>query len=232
MEKWDAYDDATRRYFISISSKPVGMIIDHVGNVMRHMGPPDRRMEFTLDNRDRRSSGASDAIPMRTCANLNANGTGLPCAWPYERVYKCCPYCGHYPEPPARSGPDFVDGDLVELSPEVLAQMRGDIARIDGAATIPYGQPYMVQLAVNKRHVERQEAQSALRNAMTWWSGLQNALGRPDIEEQYRRFYLTFGVDTATAQTYGAPDAEKLRIKISEKLLRYGIDATVNAALP
>lgn len=223
---WDSLSDAQRRAYIASSAKPFGMIIDHVGNVIRHMGPPDKRMEFTLDRRERRGgSKASDAIPLRNCLNP-------ACLWPYERVYKCCPYCGHYPEPPTRSGPEFVDGDLIELSPEVLAQMRGEIARIDGAATMPYGADYMTKLAVNKRHVERQEAQRALRAAMSWWSGLQDALGRPDLEEKYRRFYLVFGMDTASAQALGAPDAEKLRGKICEQLLRYGIDATVNPALP
>lgn len=223
---WDSLSDAQRLAYIAASGKPYGMIIDHVGNVIRHMGPPDKRIEFTLDRRERRGGGKpSDAIPMRTCLNPK-------CLWPYERVFKCCPYCGHYPEPPARSGPEFVDGDLIELSPEILAQMRGEIARIDGPAPVWPGADYMVRMSVNKKHVERQQAQAALRNAMSWWSGLQDALGRPDLEEKYRRFYLTFGMDTATAQTLGAPDAEKLRGKICEQLLRYGIDATVNPALP
>lgn len=219
---WDTLTDAQRLAHIAASGKPYGMIIDHVGNVMRHMGPPDKKMAFSLDRREARGTGkVSDAIPYRDCLNP-------VCLQPYERVYKCCPYCSTYPEPPARSGPEFVDGDLIELSPEVLARMRGDVAKIDGPAVLPWGQSHMVQMAVNKRHVERQEAQAALRTAMSWWSGLQDALGRPDLEEKYRRFYLMFGVDTATAQAYGAPDAEKLRAKIYSYLLTYGIDATVN----
>lgn len=230
---WDALTDAQRLAYIAASEKPFGMIIDHVGNIIRHMGPPDKRMEFTLDRRERRSGKKfSDAIPHRACLNPNVDGTGLPCTAVYERVYKCCPECGFYPEPAARSGPEFVDGDLHELDAETLAKMRGDIGRIDGAPVLPYGADYIVRMAVNKRHVERQEAQIALRSAMSWWSGLQDALGRPDLEEKYRRFYLAFGVDTATAQTYGSADAEKLRNKIAEQLLRYGIDGTVNPALP
>jgi superfamily II DNA or RNA helicase len=218
---WDSYDDATRRYFISISRKPHGIVIDHVGNVLRHMGPPDKRQQFTLDRRERRSSGKSDAIPYRTCLNL-------ACLWPYERVRKCCPYCGHYPEPALRSAPEFVDGDLMELSPDVLAQMRGEIERIDGPARIPGNADYMVRMAINKRHVERQEAQAALRIAMDWYSGFEGQRGLASPSEKQRRFYLQFGLDVATAQALGAPDAEKLRGKICDYLLRHGIDGTVN----
>lgn len=227
---WDTLTDAQRRAYIAASEKPFGMIIDHVGNVLRHMGPPDKRTVFTLDRRERKGGTVSDAIPYRTCLNPDT-GKGLPCAWPYERTHKCCPYCGFYPEPANRSGPEFVDGDLIELSPETLARMRGEVARIDGEAVMPGGVDYMVRLAINKRHVERQQAQEALRNAMSWWSGLQDALGRPDLEEKYKRFYFMFGVDTATAQAYNAADAEKLRTKICEKLLQFGIDGTVNNAL-
>jgi hypothetical protein len=69
---------------------------------------------------------------MRVCVNPE-------CIQPYERVYKCCPYCGHYPPPPRRSAPEFVDGDLLELDAETLAALRGEIARIDGDPVIPYG---------------------------------------------------------------------------------------------
>lgn len=218
---WDSLADAQRRAYIASSAKPFAMVIDHVGNVLRHMGPPDKRTTFTLDRRERRSSGVSDAIPYRTCLNT-------ACLWPYERTHKNCPYCGFYPEPPARSGPEFVDGDLIELSPEVLAQMRGDIERTDGPATWHPNQ--LIRFANAKRHDERQQAQAMLRTAMDWYSGLQDALGRPSIEEKYRRFYLQFGIDTASAQALGTADAEKLRGKICEQLLRYGIDATVNAS--
>lgn len=218
---WDDLTSEQRRAYIAASGKPVGIIIDHVGNVLRHMGPPDKRIEFTLDRRERRSSERSDAIPMRDCLNPS-------CLWPYERTYKCCPHCGTYPEPSARSGPEFVDGDLFELTPDVLARMRGEIARIDAMPVAPMHLDAPARMALMRRHGERQDAQAALRVAMSWWAGLQDALGRPDTEEQMRRFYFAFGIDTGTAQTLNAADATKLRAKICEKLLPYGIDATVN----
>jgi DNA repair protein RadD len=224
---WDGFTDAERRAHIAASGKPYGLIIDHVGNTVRHNGPPDARTEFTLDRRERRSSGMSDAIPYRVCTNPN-DGSGVPCAKPYERFYKTCPYCGFQPEPAARNAPEFVEGDLVELDPQILALMRGEIARIDGAARFPAGADHVTRLAINKRHVERQEAQAALRQAMSWWAGLQDALGHADTAEKQRLFYLTFGVDVATAQAFNVADAGKLRDRICDKLQKYGIDGTIH----
>ena len=125
--RWNAFTDEGRRRAIAESSKPTAIIIDHVNNVLRH-GLPDARREWSLDRRERRGSKKSDAIPLRICANGD-------CLQPYERIYRCCPYCGFYPEPAGRSSPELVDGDLRELDAATLAALRGDIARIDGDFT-------------------------------------------------------------------------------------------------
>lgn len=195
--------------------------LDHVGNTLRH-GLPDARREWSLDRRERRSSGKSDAIPMRVCVNPE-------CIQPYERVFKCCPYCGHYPPPPSRSAPEFVDGDLLELDAETLAALRGEIARIDGDPVIPYGAPAEVAGAVLRRHWERREGQKALRNVIAWWAGLETAQGRGE-SESYRRFYHRFGVDVANAQTLNAKEAAELAGRVTVELSKFGIDGTVDAA--
>lgn len=212
--------DEQRRAAIAASEKPVAIIIDHVNNVLRH-GLPDARREWSLDRRDRRSGKKSDAIPMRVCLNAD-------CVQPYERVFKCCPYCGHYPPPPTRSAPEFVDGDLLELDAETLAALRGDIAKIDGDAVIPWGASPEVAGAVRKRHWERQQGQAALRNVIAWWAGLESAQGRGE-SESYRRFYFKFGVDVANAQTLGAREAAELAERVAVELSKYGIDGSVNA---
>jgi superfamily II DNA or RNA helicase len=213
--------DEQRRAAIAASEKPVAFIIDHVNNVLRH-GLPDARREWSLDRRERRSSKKSDAIPLRVCVNDL-------CLQPYERVYKCCPYCGHYPPPPSRSSPEFVDGDLLELDAETLAALRGTIAKVDGDAVIPYGAAPEVVGAVRRRHWERREAQQALRNSIAWWAGLESAQGRGE-SESYRRFYHRFGLDVANAQTLGAREAAELMERVNVELAKFGIDGTVNAA--
>lgn len=217
---WDALSDEGRRAAIASSIKPYGIIIDHVGNTLRH-GLPDARREWSLDRRERRSSGKSDAIPLRVCINEY-------CMQPYERVLKECPHCGHYPPPPSRSAPEFVDGDLLELDADTLAALRGDIARIDGDAVIPYGATPIVEASVRKRHWERQQAQQQLRNAIAWWAGLEAAQGRGE-SESYRRFYHRFGLDVANAQTLGAREAGELAERVMSILATNGIDGTVNA---
>lgn len=217
---WHSFSDEERRYWITASEKPRAIIIDHVNNVLRH-GLPDARREWSLDRRERRSAKKSDAIPLRICPNGD-------CLQPYERVHKECPYCGFYPIPAARSGPDAVDGDLTELDGEVLAALRGDIARIDGDFYAPKGLDTYAVMGARKRHAERQEGQRAMRNAIAWWAGAEAARGHGE-SESYRRFFFRFGIDVANAQLLGAREAGELATKINTELSKLGIDGNVNA---
>ena len=227
-DRWDDFTDDQRRALIAQSVKPHMMLIDMVGNVMRHGGPPDCRVKFSLDRRASRSSGESDAIPTRVCLNKNKNDTGLACAKRYERFYKKCPYCGHYPEPPSRTAPEFVDGDVLELDASVISAWLAKIAKVDAPTeSAAYGED-VVARAIRNRHHARQQEQERLRRAMHWWSGLQAAQGVTDTGEQYRRFYHMFGCDVATAQTLGASEACALWLKICNYLALLGIDGTVS----
>lgn len=215
--------DQQRLEAIAASSKPVALIIDHVGNVLRH-GLPDARRDWSLDRRERKSAKKSDAIPLRVCVNVT-------CLQPYERIHKVCPYCGHYPPPADRSAPEYVDGDLLELDPSVLMALRGEIARVDGDAMVPHHlRNTPAEGAIRRNHWERREAQLALRNAIAWWAGIESAQGRGE-SESYRRFYYKYGLDVANAQTLNAQDATVLSQKIINDLALLGIDATVNASL-
>ena len=218
---WGTLTDEQRRAHIAASGKPVALIIDHVGNVIRH-GLPDAPRQDTLDRRERRSSGPSDAVPLRACANENADGMGTPCASIYPRFLKTCPYCGFYPAPPERSAPEFVDGDLHELTPEALAALRGKVAQIDGAPRIPQHLDAMAARGLMNRHHERQVAQHALREQIALWAGWQRHQGRDD-SQSYRIFWHTFGIDVMSAQALGRPDAEALTLKIQTVLNKHGV---------
>lgn len=212
---WDSFTDEQRRAHIAASGKPHAIIIDHVSNVVTH-GLPDAYREWSLERGERRSRGRpNDVIPCRTCLNPT-------CIRVYERVYKCCPFCGTYPEPAGRSEPDLVDGDLIELDPDVLRALRGEIARIDSSPRYPTGATDIVRAAIYNNHQVRQQAQAGLRERIALWAGWQAYLGRPD-SEVYRRFYFTFGVDIATAQTLNAADAVALDDRIASKLSIDGV---------
>lgn len=203
-----------------LEGKAHAIIIDHVENCIRH-GLPDARREWTLDRRERRSRSApTDVIPTRACPE---------CTGVYERVMVTCPYCGHRPEPAARSEPAFVDGDLFELDAATLARLRGEVSRIGDAPRYPTGVAPEVAGAIKRRHLERQQAQYALRETIALWAGWQRALGRSD-SEAYRRFYFQFGTDVLTGQTLGATEAEDLRERIAGQLRANNIKGESHAA--
>ncbi len=222
-EIWDDFTDEQRLAHIAASPKPCGIIIDHVGNVIRH-GLPDASRVQSLDRRERRSRGVSDAIPLRTCMNPNGRGPGLLCMRPYERFLKYCPHCGFYPEPPGRSAPDMVDGDLFELDAATLAALRGEAEKIDRPVYAPQGLDAMAVRGLQNRHFERQTAQGALRQTMALWAGWKRHIGHDDAQS-YRMFYHRYGVDMMTAQGLGRPDAEKLTALVNEELQKHGVIA-------
>lgn len=211
---WDTYTPEQRKRFIAESGKPKAIIIDHVGNIARH-DLPDKPRPWSLRRRERRARLLpTDAIPLRICLNVT-------CVQPYERIFKCCPYCGQpAPEPVARTL-EQVDGDLFELDPAILAAMRGEIARIDAPAPNLGGISEGAQRGAWRNHHARQTAQEALRHAMQCWSAVYIERG-DDEATNYRRFFHSFGVDVLTAMALGTKDAGELHEKIEARLTREG----------
>jgi DNA repair protein RadD len=218
---WDAFSSAERLGFIAASAKPVAYIIDHAGNVFRH-GLPDAQRVDTLFGRGVGAANASDAIPTRICTNSNVGGVGLVCGHTYERFYKACPFCGFYPEPQARTAPQFVDGDLFELDEATLRTLRGIVAKVDGPCLVPSGLGEVAAYKVRANHLARTEAQSDMRAMMDLWAGWQRARGFDD-SQRLRLFYHTFGVDVLTAQALGAREATELRGRIETVLNQHGV---------
>lgn len=189
--------------------KEKALIIDHVGNVVL-FGPPDAPRPWTLDRREKRARGVGARIAY--CVNEL-------CAQPYERFRAACPYCGTKPQPKDRSAPEFVEGDLVELTPEALAKLRGEVAKIDGPAFIPQGATPVVVASIKKNHKERQTQQEVLRSVVRWWAGLQQARGLTD-SDSYRLFYQTYGIDVLSAQALGRTEAHTLAERIAADIGR------------
>lgn len=215
------YDLSTREGRLSAIAngpKPIATIIDHVGNLVRHEGPPDKVRVWTLDRRDKRSSGPRDSVPIRVCLNVM-------CMSPYERFEPVCPYCGTPPPPPAeRSGPEFVDGDLFELSAEALAKLRGEEIDTDAAAeeirwnVINAHTPAIAQEKQVANGLDNQVAQRRLRGLMDQWSGWQAANGLDTLSKRYKKFYFTFGLDVSSAKALKRADAEALATKINQHM--------------
>ena len=197
-----------------MEEKTHAIIIDHVGNVVRH-GLPDAPRTWSLGRREKRSSqAADDVIPVKACPQ---------CTAVYERIYSECPYCGFKPLPMARSGPEQVDGDLLEMDAETLAKMRGailDVAKTPEQYRIELARknvPVIGQMTNVKRHVAKQVAHEELRESIAWWGGYQRSQGRPD-SESYRRFYFKFKIDVLSAQALGTNEAVALTERINIEL--------------
>jgi hypothetical protein len=107
-----------------------------------------------------------------------------------------------------------VDGDLLELDAATLAQMRGEIERIDGAPQVPGHLDAIAARRLQNIWRDRQDAQATLRQSIALWAGVWRDKGASD-SEIYRRFFFRFGTDIATAQALNTADAQKLNERIT-----------------
>ena len=188
-------------------------ILDHVGNTMRHGGPPDFPRAMSLDSRKKRGKGGPDDMPkVRVC---------VVCSLVYERERACCPDCGTAWVPACRSAPDEVDGDLIELDPAVLAELHAKAAaavRGDDEVRDHYSRMQLPPAAVGanvKRHRETREAQGVLRGRIAEVAGQWRGEGATD-SQIYRRFYLRHAIDVASACGLKAAEARALTEKLNE----------------
>lgn len=178
-----------------MEGKREALIIDHVGNVTRH-GLPDAPRTWSLARIEGSRGSSANTVTVKTCPQ---------CTGVFERFRRDCPFCGHYPEPASRSRPEFVDGDLLELDPETLAEMRAQVAAEDvsveeyRAKQAAHGIPGAWQMSNVKKHAAKLETREELRLAIATWAGGRRAEGYTDAES-YRQFFINHGVDVLSAQ--------------------------------
>lgn len=190
--------------------KLYGLIIDHVSNYKRH-GYPDQQRFWTLDRREKRAKKIPDPemVELTACRN---------CSRPYVKALPRCPYCGHAPEisPGGRSNIEVIDGDLILLDRNRLAELRaaGQLENpLDiGERVARAAGPIAAKFHINNQ-IERIQMQQRLDHAIALWAGHQRRMGRDD-QQSYRRFYLTLGMDVLTARTLLRADMEKLATTI------------------
>lgn len=194
--------------------KTHGIIIDHVGNVKRH-GLPDaiRGWQLLAEETGRRGALTDpNVLPTTNCT---------ACFRTYERIHNACPFCGHVEEPASRSDPKFVDGDLNEYGPELLAELRQKAAALnepfDASRHVPgHLRDTPAEGAIRKRYGERQVAQAHLQDAISQWAGVRRQRGMGD-SEIYRRFFHMFDIDVASAQGIREiPKIQQLTVRIQE----------------
>lgn len=93
--------------------KDHAVILDHVGNTLRH-GLPDDEREWTLKSRPKKKKSlASPEVKIKQC----------PVCFGVHEPGPSCPYCGHVYEVAAREV-EQVEGELRELSAADRARMK------------------------------------------------------------------------------------------------------------
>lgn len=207
--QWDTYSIETRNHVLEQSGKPFAWIFDHVGNVVRHNGPPDRPVEWSLDADMKGNKKASKPEPYTTCANT-------VCLSPFSRVLPACPFCGaELPIPTGRSRPEEVDGDLTIYTDEMLAKLWGSIQAIDADPVIHQGMSLPVRRSIAEAHRKSFMAQQELRAVIAEWAG--HFAGESD-RVRYRRFFHQFGIDVAEAKGLKHQDAVKLMARVQDNI--------------
>lgn len=203
--------------------KPYAMLFDHVGNVQR-FGLPDAPRIWTLDRRERSAKKDSGAESLKVCAECNQ---------PFEARRAVCPHCGHRVVAADGAGRTLeeVEGDLTELTPEMLAKMRGEADRVMESPDdvrerfLNAGAAHIVAAGAAKQHRLRLEAQNVLRTVMgSFWDFYRDQLGC-DVRSAQITFWQIFGIDVMSAQVLSKNDAEALTQRVREHLMNMGVAA-------
>lgn len=199
-----------------LAGKLVGIVIDQVGNYLRH-GLPDSPRIWSLSKRPKGSRSTTadpNVIPLKQCTN---------CIRAYRRTLMQCPHCQHVPINPGRPSIEQVDGMLVRLDKGTLERMRRKVINVGATESQIYS--HLVSSGINRGRatilahstmITIQE-QKTLRDTMALWAGYQRDRGIIGTERE-ALFYLRFGVDVLTAQALKTEDCRKLTSRISHEL--------------
>lgn len=187
--------------------KRVGKVIDHVGNFVtmtRRYGHIDDIEWTQLDAEvGTRRRQAARGEPVRQCATDGCWRTFI--SWSLT-----CPHCGTTPPPRQARRPEEVEGDLVQFGPELMAELAATARAAIRVPSAPVrGFTSARDKVIYDNMVMRADAQGVLREALHWWGGIRMHQGMGQSEAQ-RRFFQTFGVDVASAQGLGGPEARRL----------------------
>jgi superfamily II DNA or RNA helicase len=173
------------------------MLIDHVGNVMEH-GLPCKIRKWTLD---RIKKTGQKLNFLKICGNVACNS-------PYDRALTECPWCGFEPKRPVGSSPkdrilpEQVDGDLMLLDPETLAELQGKAVLEDPGKVgkrVSYAAGATAGLRASGKQMERINTQRKLAEVIALYAGkLRTYYGYSD-RSIHKKFYIYFNMTITEA---------------------------------
>jgi superfamily II DNA or RNA helicase len=211
---YDDLTDAERRAIIAASRKPYAVIIDLVGNVLRHL-PPDMPRVWSLMGtvRGKAPGEALEARPQRVC---------LSCTQPYDRYKSVCPHCGAITPPPAgRSTIEAVEGDLQAIDPAVWEAIYKKWQHHKETPNPPHNADAVVVRSVRARHHEKMQAHAELERLIQVYGAIYVQRG-DSVTEAQRRFWHQFKVDWMSALTMSRAEMAELSEKIRNFIAQLG----------
>lgn len=124
-EGFDLSTREGRQAAIAASNKPHALVLDHVGNTMRH-GLPDDDRDWNLQGAPARS-GANREFPVVRIEQCEK------CFFVYETGPEHCPKCNHA-QPPKLRKIEFQEGNLEQLTRDQIELARKSARRDQGSA--------------------------------------------------------------------------------------------------
>lgn len=222
-ESYSLFKQQFGRALRVIDGKLYGILIDHVGNVEYMIDKYDLQYphddpEWTLKPAKKRKSGESHSrLTTRVCPECFARYV------PTTTTEHVCPECHHKEtkeeEADALKKFQAKEGDLVELSIDVIQKIQAEREKVDKPPAelrhFMSNAPQVVRNSAVANHTKRLNAQTNLREAIHKWCMVRWKLfGNMDKETVQREFEIKFGVHPMKAAVLGEREANELREKI------------------
>lgn len=217
---WQKYIQMFGRAVRAIKGKLYGWVFDHVGNSILH-GLPDNGRDFVLNkdkNKRRKSYNTDSEEQMRICTNPE-------CCSAYRIPATHCPYCGHVPVVDERRPYKTKSGELIELTPELMAELYVERRRVDMSSEAIYnahkrsGKADFVARKIANEHEKRQQAQRELRETILQWHlKYFGGINDKNLKVSQQQFAQIFKIDVFKAQTLSTNEA----IQLTERIQNHG----------
>ncbi len=185
-------------------NKKNAIILDHVGNVIRH-GLPDMFRQWSLESK-RKKTSPDLLLGITIC---------MECFSPYDSQLSECPYCGAAKTRNARPTIRQIQGDLTELHIDSIKELRRKRQRIDNPPPPPRNKGEIIRLSALKKQNVRRGKQNILRDMITQWAGNLRFIGNSD-SQIYRIFYTLTGVSILEAQSLGGNKLDQIITKLQK----------------
>jgi DNA repair protein RadD len=200
-----------------MEGKKKAIILDHVGNVLRHRTPDTHRV-WSLDD-VKRGSRTTNEVKDINC---------LECLKPYDKELLACPFCDtpndlFLPRPEQVGGTlKVVDDELVLMTREELQALWKDKEYIESSQSAVFnsqlsrGTGRELANVIASNHGRRGRVQVLLKDTMAAYINVLGEHGY-SVDQARLKFARTFGIDVFSAQVQKEAVMKELTEKVRAK---------------